>query len=362
MIVLIILLLYILLLLLVMLGMHAVTEIEINKQSKNTFSILVPFKNEAENLTLLLKSLKKLNYPSKLFEIIMIDDDSDDDSVSIIQRFDLPNITILSTKNTSKQGKKEALEKGINHAKHDWIITTDADCHLPAEWLCAYNSIISQTDAKMVLAPVAFFDDSTFLGQLQHIEFLSLQAMTMASCAWSKPFLSNGANIGFLKTAFQQVNGYEGNKHIASGDDVFLLEKFHKTFPGKIKYLKTKSALVKTQTQKNWYNLLQQKTRWGTKTKHFQSILPKLIGGLVLLTNFLIFICFIVGFKFPECFWLIFIKLLMDYIYITYINQFFQISISLINIILVFFYYPLYLIRLAVFSIKNKPQWKGREI
>jgi len=362
MIIFIILLLYISLLLLVMSGMHAVTEIDINKQSKTAFSILVPFKNEAENLTLLLKSLKKLNYPSELFEIIMIDDNSDDNSVSIITNFDLPNIQLLSTKNTSKQGKKEALELGVSQAKNDWIITTDADCQLPPDWLLAYNTAILQSDTKMVLAPVAFFDNASFIGQLQHIEFLSLQAMTIAGCAWGKPFLSNGANLGFLKTAFQQVNGYKGNKHIASGDDVFLLEKFQQTFPGKISYLKTKSALVKTQIQKNRHSLLQQKVRWGAKTKHLQSFLPKLIGGLVLLTNLFIPVCFVLGMTYSWCFSFVVAKFVIDYIYIKYINRFFGVSINIVNFISVFFYYPLYLINLGIFGLKNRPEWKGRKI
>jgi len=184
----------------------------------------------------------------------------------------------------------------------------------------------------------------------------------MASYAWNKPFLSNGANLAFLKSAFQQVNGYQGNRHIASGDDVFLLEKFRKVFSNDIKYLKTSSAIVKTQTQKDWYSLLQQKVRWGSKTKNFQLILPKFIGTIVFLANISMLFCFALSLFDNRYFGLIFLKLIVDYLYISYINTFFKVRISLVYFVFVFLYYPIYFIRLTIFSIINSKEWKGRKI
>ena len=45
---------------------------------KTKFSIIVPFRNEAENLPVLLESLSKLNYPMELFEVILVDDESEE--------------------------------------------------------------------------------------------------------------------------------------------------------------------------------------------------------------------------------------------------------------------------------------------
>ena len=351
--------LYALLLLLIARSIFRVPYFEISGDVKTQFSIIIPFKDEDDNLLLLLKSLQNLNYPAELFEIIMVDDHSEDNSCQIINQFNNLSITLLKNNGV---GKKSALEKGIIQAKNDWIITTDADCELPTDWLLAYNAKIIQSNAKMILAPVVFFDANSFLQQFQQIEFLSLQALTIASYQWTKPFLSNGANLGFQKSAFLQVNGYEGNKQIASGDDVFLLEKFQTTFPLQIEYLKTRKALVKTQVQKDWKSLLQQKVRWGSKTKNYKSILPKLIGILILLANLSIIICFMLGKANPNYFWLIAIKFMLDYLYIIYINQFFKVTINLIDFILVFLYYPIYLIKLAFFSFNNKLQWKGRKI
>ncbi len=350
---------YALLLLFIASGMRAIPQTIINTKAQTQFSVIIPFKDEVDNLDLLLQSLEKINYPSNLYEIILIDDHSEDASLQIIKQYKKLNLVVLKNDDF---GKKSALEKAIVQAKNEWIITTDADCELPANWLLAYNEIIVSTKAKMVLAPVVFFNENSFIGQLQQIEFLSLQALTMASYHWSKPFLSNGANLAFLKSAFLQVNGYKGNKHIASGDDVFLLEKFNTEFPNDIQYLKTKEALVKTQTQKDWKNLIQQKIRWGSKTKKFKSVLPKLIGVLVLLANFLVLICFVLGKSETYYLWLIAVKFIFDFIYIKYINQFFNTKITIKYFISTFIAYPLYYIVLSFLSFKNNYYWKGRNI
>jgi glycosyltransferase involved in cell wall biosynthesis len=350
--------LYALLLLLTALAMHSVPYFNFSDDAKTGFSIIIPFKDEENNLLPLLKSLQNLNYPAELFEIIMVDDHSEDNFCQIINQFNNLSITLL---NNNGVGKKSALEKGISQAKNNWIITTDADCELPTDWLSAYNAKIVQSNAKMILAPVVFVDDNSFLQQFQQIEFLSLQALTMASYQWKKPFLSNGANLGFQKNAFLQVNGYEGNKQIASGDDVFLLEKFQLAFPHQIEYLKTRKALVKTQAQKDWKSLLQQKVRWGGKTKNYKSTLPKIIGALILIANFSVLICFALGTTNRFYFWIILAKLFIDTSYIIYISRFFKLRINFYNIIVSFLYYPVFLIKLIVFSFSNKLEWKGRE-
>jgi hypothetical protein len=43
--------------------------------------------------------------------------------------------------------------------------------------------------------------------------------------------LCNGANLAYKKTVFTELNGFQGNENIASGDDIFLFEKFYKNIP-----------------------------------------------------------------------------------------------------------------------------------
>lgn len=82
--------LYCLAILLMIVGFLALRlQKPIQKITKTTFSICIAFRNESENLPALLKSLKALNYPKDLFEIILVNDYSTDNSIEIITDFSL---------------------------------------------------------------------------------------------------------------------------------------------------------------------------------------------------------------------------------------------------------------------------------
>ena len=84
----VILVLYSLLMIAFIIGFDKVEIFQSPKLSPKTkFSIIVPFRNEADNLKSLLESISMMNYPSELFEIWFIDDDSKDNSVMIIENF-----------------------------------------------------------------------------------------------------------------------------------------------------------------------------------------------------------------------------------------------------------------------------------
>ena len=128
----IILALYCSLLIAFLIGFDKVENFKIAKiKSKTKFSIIVPFRNEVENLEELLQSISTLNYPKELFEILLVNDDSIDDSVNLIKNFipenDRLNIKILTNNRRTNSPKKDAIQTAILQANFDWIITTDAD-------------------------------------------------------------------------------------------------------------------------------------------------------------------------------------------------------------------------------------------
>jgi len=320
--------------------------------AKTNFSVIIPYKNEVNHLPALLRSIEKINYPNDLFEIILVDDHSTDDSYEIV----LKSNAVKSLKNTGT-GKKAALETGIKQAKNSWIITTDADCILPAEWLKTFDDFIKKLHPKMVLGSVKYFDSFRFIDQFQQFEFLSLQAFTVAFTYLKKPFLANGANLAFEKQAFFKVRAYEGNKNIASGDDVFLLEKFAKAYPGKIHFLKSSSAIVQTAGQPTMKSLFQQKIRWASKNKYQKSIWTKTTGIIIMLTNIILIFNLL-----NMNWWFISIKLFFDIGLLLSINHFYKTRLNWWYFIASFMIYPLYLIFVALMSLKGNYMWKGRKI
>ena len=324
-----------------------------NQPAENDFSIIVAFKNEQKNLPVLLTSLKNLNYPKSLFEIIMVNDHSGDNFEKIKKQH--PEILWI---NNRGNGKKEALETGIEKSSKTWIITTDADCKIPENWLIYFDQVIRNQASKMILGPVKYFERNDLLARFQQFEFLSLQAFTMAGIALKNPFLANGAALGFEKKAYQEVNGYEGNRQLASGDDIFLLEKFQKRFKGQIHFIKNSEAVVLTRCQNSLPAMLQQKIRWSSKTKYQKNIWAKITGLIVTLTNIYLIVAWILIWKDPDYLKFIIGKFLLDAGLFLSVKTFYGVKFNLFQFFLSYIIYPFYFIYVLIKSLTGKYIWK----
>ena len=339
-----------------------------NTPAKTKFSVVIPFRNEAENLPELLKSIEALKYPKHLFEIIFVDDASEDDSFEIIKRTldtSLTDFSILSNKRKTNSPKKDAITLAINHAKYEWIITTDADCIVPKYWLDSFDEYIQKTKAVCIAAPVTYTNTNTFLQRFQLLDMLSLQGATIGGFGIKKPFLCNGANFAYKKDIFIELNGFEGNTNIASGDDIFLLEKITKTHVKQLHYLKCEQVIVTTVSQPSWPELLSQRIRWAAKTSAYKNWFGKFTGGVVLLMNGLIFstllLVFFGVFNFKIWFYMLVIKLNIDFYLIYKSALFFNQKDVLRTFILGFIIYPFFSIYVAFISVFTSYKWKGRD-
>ncbi len=338
-----------------------------NYTPKTTFSVIVPFRNEAEKLPFLLQSIDKLNYPKDLFEFIFIDDASSDSSVKLISETLNKQIQyrIIRNKRSSNSPKKDAITTAISKTKNNWILTTDADCILPKNWLNTFNGFIQKNQPKMVVAPVSYQTKNTFFEQFQLLDFLSLQGVTIGGFGIDKPFLCNGANLAYQKELFLQLNGFEGNNNIASGDDIFLFEKFIKNNSKNVQFLKAKEAIVQTFPVKTLKDLVHQRVRWAAKSANYQLGFGKLVGSIVFLTNFslLIFSFLAIFQQAPYQQFLLFftIKLLLDFILFYKTSSFFHQQKAMYQ----WFFpssllYPFFSVFVVLKSIFFNYQWKGR--
>lgn len=348
-------------------GFDKVETFKIKDSPADTkFSLVIPFRNEAENLPLLLNAIHSLKYPTELFEVIFVDDDSEDDSVKIISKATVhyPNISIVKNERTSNSPKKDAISTAINIAKNDWIITTDADCLLPKYWLNSFNEYIQKTNSSCIAAPVSYIEANSFLNRFQLLDMLSLQGATIGGFGITKPFLCNGANFAYKKELFNDVNGFEGNSHTASGDDIFLLEKVAKKYPNQLHYLKSAQAVVLTKAQPNWAGLVSQRVRWAAKTSAYNNWFGKLTGLIVLLMNTLIItstILAIVGaFNVKVFLYLLIIKFNIDFYLIYKSAVFFNQKSVLRTYIVSFLFYPFFSVYVAFTSMFSNYKWKGR--
>ncbi len=332
---------------------------------KTTFSIIVPYRNEAKLLPDLLESISQLNYPTDLFEVLLVDDASDDGFQISEYSFDckvLPNIR------KSNSPKKDAVETAFREAKNTWVITTDADCLVPENWLKTLDAFIRENEYEMVVGAISYQTNDDFLQHFQQLELMSLQGATIGSFGISKPFMCNGANLAYSKNLFETLNGFTDSNHIASGDDVFLLQKaLNSSHFGvsKIGYLKNHAFLVLTFPCFSWKNLLQQRIRWASKATAYKSIYAKTLAIFVFLGNLsiitgLLFCVFGVT-PFWDWYLLFGIKIIADFVLQYKTGKYIQpkqISYYLFSTL----WYPFFSVGVALLSIKGNYEWKGRKV
>jgi hypothetical protein len=191
-----------------------------------TVALLVPFRNEAANLPALAASLLAQDYPGDL-ELIFINDHSSDGGAELLPA----SVTVLQLADYLKgeptvAHKKAALTYAISTSQADIIITTDADCHWPADRVSRIAQEFS-CGADIVLAPVLISPTDGFCNAFQALDLAAYQFLTAATAHQGRPALANGANFAFRRELFEAVGGYQGVDHLPSGDDVLLLHKFY---------------------------------------------------------------------------------------------------------------------------------------
>ncbi len=360
--------LYVFLLLFLLYGYIKLPDFSGNNPAPKTgFSILIPFRNEAKHLPQVLHSLKMLNYPKELFEIILVNDASEDTSEEICKNFAENNpeldLKLLQNKRTSGSPKKDALTTGIKTAEKENIITTDADCLLPQDWLREFDAAITETGAKMIAGPVTAVPKKGFFNSFQELDLFSLQAATMGGFGVYLPFMCNGANLCYSKKAFLEVNGFSGNEGIASGDDIFLLEKFRKK-DFKTAFLKSKAAIVSTALQPDLKNLVSQRVRWAAKTSAYKGFFGKIVGLTVFLMNLSLVLATlgILAGIYPIKILLLpfLLKFNVDFILIYNGAQFFGREKALKNYFFSSIIYPFFSSYVAILSLFSGYHWKGR--
>jgi poly-beta-1,6-N-acetyl-D-glucosamine synthase len=330
-----------------------------------TVSVIIPARNEEEDIGRLLISLQEQDYPKELLEIIVIDDHSTDRTAEIARQF--AGLRLIQLKDDAINSyKKKAITAGIAAATGKLIVTTDADCWCPPTWLKTLVSSYEQFNPVFIAAPVAIDCGPALVELFQAYDFCVLQGITGASVYKNIHSMSNGANQAYERDAFHTVNGFEGIDHIASGDDMLLMHKIWKQYPDRVGYLKSTDAIVHTRPAKTWKEFFKQRIRWASKATYYNDKRITAVLFLVYLFNLSFLALLIAGFwntsflLFAAGLWIVktaiefpFVHSVVSFFDKRYFSRYF------------FFLQPLhilYTILSGLFGQFGKYEWKGRRI
>ncbi len=349
-------------------GWKKIPDFKISENKEPVFiSVIIPARNEEENIERLLISLNNQSYLKQNFEIILIDDHSTDNTANIISRFVNDRIHLIQLKEDELNSyKKKALEKGIEKASGELIVTTDADCIAQIDWLKTIAAFYAEKNPVFIAAPVLIENDNSFLQLFQTTDFMVLQGITGASVHENFHSMSNGANLAYERKVFFEVGGFSGIDHIASGDDMLLMHKFKEKYPNRIAYLKSKEAIVCTRPAESWNGFLNQRTRWASKINHYQDKRITTVLALVYFFNLSLFLVFLLGFWQTD-FWYVFmiglfLKSLIEFPFVFTLANFFEKRFLLKYF---FIFQPLHIFYTVVagfLGLTGKYTWKNRRV
>jgi cellulose synthase/poly-beta-1,6-N-acetylglucosamine synthase-like glycosyltransferase len=331
-------------------------------------SIVIAARNEEKNLDQCLNALLKQTYSKKLFEIIIVDDGSHDRTASLVQSFSnrFSNVRLLSLPDALEKTisrKPLAMSEGIAQAKGEIILTTDADCIVPPQWIEIMVNHFEE-GVVFVAGPVAEYNSNTFFAQMERLEFLGLITTAAGLIGSGRPIICNGANLAYRKDAFVSVNGFQEQN--SSNDDESLMNKMVERKIGKVVFAPEADAVVVTHSSNTVSAFLRQRIRWANKRGHYEdkTILLSLLGLYFFFVS--MFFISILFFWEPQLFQPLVIafggKVLVDYFTLRSGARLFRQGIPLFHFFIAEFLHVPYIVIAAAIGQVASMQWKGRTI
>lgn len=324
--------------------------------SSTKVTIIIPFRDATEELLLWLNAFEKVKYAENA-EVLLINDGSVNSLLKLRKRVPLyPNVRLIDR---SHQGKKKAIEVGVNLASHDIIICTDADTVPQLNWIAGILACFTSEQVQMVCGRV-IPSEGYWLAQ---IDFLALMAASEVLIKKKLPVMCSGSHMAFRKSAFKSVEGYTGYWHFKSGDDVILLHKIKNHFGSKsIGFNDFAQACVQTPMPDTVGRFLSQRQRWGGKAVYYRD-------GFSIALAVVVLICALMTYGSFPAFWhnawalgisviLIAVKILTDVVLIkSYANEL-SVPVKSTQLALAVLLYPAYIAIVFVRILLNpNPRW-----
>jgi cellulose synthase/poly-beta-1,6-N-acetylglucosamine synthase-like glycosyltransferase len=335
---------------------------------KRNVSIVVAARNEENNIDKCLQSLTEQSYSFDKYEIIIVDDGSTDKTASIVQSFSdrFANVHLISLVSDSARQighKPVALARGIAQAKGEIILTTDADCLVPPQWI---EIMVNHFEEGVVLVagPVVERESITFFAKIEQLEFLGLITTAAGLIGAGRPIICNGANLAYLKNAFAAVGGFD-NKTNSNDDESLMNQMVHRKI-GKVVFAPESGAVVTTGSSNTIKTFLRQRIRWANKRGHYEdkSILVTLAGLYLFFAS--MFITSILLFHEPIFILPISIafagKMLADYFTLRSGARLFKQHLPIFYFLIAEVLHVPYIVIAAAIGQFSSMRWKGRTI
>lgn len=341
-------------------------------------SVIISARNEETKIADCLNSMAGQSYPSSHFEVIVINDHSEDNTAEIIASYShhYPNIRHIEladfvTGKKLNSYKKKAIETGVSLAKGELIMTTDADCIAPQDWIYTVASYYRKNQSAMIASPVNIMVPinasriQMFFYAFQILDFTTLQGITGAALYKRFHYMANGANLAYPRNIFLEVNGFNQIDSLASGDDMLLMEKVRTARPNHIHYLKCQLSTVTTFPESTLKSFFNQRIRWASKSSTYQDYKIKMVLALVYVVN--VWCVLLLGASiYQHSFWhlavFLVLKIILELLFLYPVAKFFDHQKLLLWFVPLQPFHIIYIIIAGWLGSFGSYKWKGRRV
>jgi len=342
-------------------------SLSLRKKDAGSFpkvTVIVAGRNEEKNIVRCILSLSKLSYPKGLIEIILVNDNSTDKTYELMKETtkDLSIFKVINSRKSSStnlKGKGNAIDTAIEISKGDIILSTDADCEVPTDWVKETVKYYSE-DTGMVCGFTMIKFEKSLFAKLQCIDWLYLLTLASSSAGLKMIMSCVGNNLSFSKSSYQSVGGYE-SINFSVTEDLALMRKVNSEGNFQIKFPAKKKCLVESLPCENLSELFSQKRRWfrGGIGINF---LGYVVGFELYAVNFLL-IFGLIFINYKIYFILLLVKIISELmLFSKIINRF--------NLRELYKFYPLFIFYFAFYGLllpwsflfSNKIEWKGQKL
>ncbi|MCB0401043.1 MAG: glycosyltransferase [Flavobacteriales bacterium] len=255
-------------------------------------SVIICARNERDNLLEFLPLYLNQKYP--VFEVIVVNDHSVDDTEDVLKAFALQHkgLKVVNVPDNDRffGSKKFALTLGIKAAQYDRVLLTDADCRPGSEhWISRMSHY--NPGKKIVLGYGAYQKQPGLLNKLIRFETFYTAVQYLSFALANKPYMGVGRNLAYHTELFFANRGFASHQHILSGDDDLFINEVATGRNTQVEvHADGQTISMPKTTFQAWFR---QKRRHLTTGKHYQ-FKHKFNLGLLQLTQMMLVVLFVV--------------------------------------------------------------------
>ena len=270
-----------------------------NDRELPLISVLIAARNEEKRISGCIAALLQSDYPVDRFEIIIIDDRSQDGTLPIAQAYarNHANVRVVSLHQRLEgmSGKASALCQGIEHARGDIFLVTDADCLVPPSWMPAMVShflpevglvggftLLSPSQTNSLSSEIETQDG--IFAKVQTLDWMYLLTAGAGAAGLGKPVSILGNNFGFRRAAYEQVGGYRAIGFTII-EDFALMQKIERETDWTVRFPLDRRTAIFSFPAESWRFFFDQRQRWAAGGKEVG-----LFAKYLMLTAFLMHI------------------------------------------------------------------------